>query len=204
MNNKILSAILIAWIAATGFTGLSYADTETIDDWVKTIKESRQFSWDDSERKGSRWEWKKWSEKWHFKMNNLTDEEKISLETMSDEDKKEFFEAKKTEQQAAKVEQKAQRDSREAVIDSLLAWERLTTEQEVLRTEIINEREERKVKQVERESKMEEVKIILDKKHAGEDLTDEEQTILDEMKDSKKGGKKGWNKWGDRGERGNK
>jgi hypothetical protein len=54
-------------------------------------------------------------------MNNLTDEEKISLETMSDEDKKEFFEAKKTEQQAAKVEQKAQRDSREAVIDSLLA-----------------------------------------------------------------------------------
>jgi hypothetical protein len=67
----------------------------------------------------------------------------------------------------------------------------LTTEQEVLRTEIINEREERKVKQVERESKMEEVKIILDKKHAGEDLTDEEQTILDEMKDSKKGGKKG-------------
>ncbi len=88
---------------------------------------------------GSMWEWMKWwerGEKWWF-MNWLTTEEKTSLESMTNEEKKAFFEARK-------FEKKAKRDSREGVIDKLLAWEVLTADEEVVRAEIIKERADRK------------------------------------------------------------
>ena len=67
----------------------------------------------------------------------LTTEEKTSLESMTNEEKKAFFEARK-------FEKKAKRDSREGVIDKLLAWEVLTADEEVVRAEIIKERADRK------------------------------------------------------------
>jgi len=70
-------------------------------------------------------------------MNWLTTEEKTSLESMTNEEKKAFFEARK-------FEKKAKRDSREGVIDKLLAWEVLTADEEVVRAEIIKERADRK------------------------------------------------------------
>jgi len=47
-------------------------------------------------------------------MHDLTAEEKTALESMTTEEKKAFFEAKKTEMQA-------KREAHEAVIDKLLA-----------------------------------------------------------------------------------
>ncbi|MDD3793617.1 MAG: hypothetical protein PHI37_02305 [Candidatus Gracilibacteria bacterium] len=72
-------------------------------------------------------------------LNDLTTEEKTTLEAMSDDEKKAFFETKKAEMQA-------RREAHEAVIDKLLAGEKLTSDEELVRTEIVKERAERKAK----------------------------------------------------------
>lgn len=130
-----------------------------------------------------RWEWrwfwwKKWKGMWEmiwdFKwmMNNaLTDEEKTALKSMTDEEKQAFFETKR-------AEQKAKMESRESVIDKLLAWETLTSDEEVVRQEIITQRAEEKVKR----SQMEEVRTLMEKQKNWETLTTEEQEKLDELK----------------------
>lgn len=130
-----------------------------------------------------RWEWrwfwwKKWKGMWEmiwdFKwmMNNaLTDEEKTALKSMTDEEKQAFFETKRTQQ-------KAKMEARESVIDKLLAWETLTSDEEVVRQEIITQRAEEKVKR----SQMEEVRTLMEKQKNGETLTTEEQAKLDELK----------------------
>lgn len=85
--------------------------------------------------------WKGWESKWWF-INNLTTEEKTALESMTNEEKKVFFEAKRAEMQAKK-------ESHESVIDKLLAWEKLTADEELIRAEIIKERAERKARELE-------------------------------------------------------
>jgi len=91
-----------------------------------------------------RWEWKgmwKWNGEWRWNkggfINDLTTEEKTALETMTTEEKKAFFETKK-------VEMEAKREAHENVIDKLLAWEKLTSDEELVRAEIVKERAERK------------------------------------------------------------
>ncbi len=90
-----------------------------------------------------RWEWKmgkwQWKGRWDRGgfINNLTEEEKTALDSMTDDEKKAFFETKKAENDA-------KRTSHENVIDKLLSWEKLTAEEEVVRAEIIKERSERK------------------------------------------------------------
>lgn len=133
-----------------------------------------------------RWEWrwfwwKKWKGMWEmiwdFKwmMNNaLTDEEKTALKSMTDEEKQAFFETKRTQQ-------KAKMEARESVIDKLLAWETLTSDEEVVRQEIITQRAEEKVKR----SQMEEVRTLMEKQKNGETLTTEEQAKLDELKEKR-------------------
>lgn len=170
MNNKILSAVLIMWIAATWFASFTSADDKS---------ETKIFK----EFKSDNFEWFKKFDRKHRWMEEITDEEKIALESMSLEEKKAFFETKKTEKEA-----------KEAVIDTLLAGKTLTSEQETLRDEIIKERAERKQKRLERETKQEEIKEILEKKKSWEELSDEEKTKLDEFKEKfgekKRGGKK--------------
>jgi len=126
---------------------------------------------------------------WKAHKIELTEEQKTEIENMTDEEKKDFFETKRTEK-------KAERESRENVIDKLLAWETLTSEEEELRAEIIEHRAEMKIKRENREADRAEMKSIMEKKRAWEDLTDEEQAKLDEMKESRKdwkrSGKKGW------------
>lgn len=87
------------------------------------------------------WKWfdKMW--KWWF-MNHLTEEEKTALESMTDDEKKAFFDTKKAEMQV-------KRQSHEAVIDKLLAWEKLTADEEAVRAEIIKHRAEMKTKMTE-------------------------------------------------------
>lgn len=122
------------------------------------------------------WKWHKWYDWFErdFMWANLTDEEKIALESMTDEEKKQFFEAKIEEL-------KSEKEAKEALIDALLEGKTLTSEQEVLRAQIIQERADRKAKMEERQAQMEEVKVIMEKKQNWEILTNDEQALLDEF-----------------------
>lgn len=207
MNNKILSFVLIAGIATTWFAGISAANTGTtltdmksgFEEWVQKI-----------------------TGKWKgFK--NLSEDEKLALESMTDEERKAFFTAKK-------AEKKAQKEAIKSVVDKLLAWEPLTASEEATRLEALAKIEERsdkrskpgaeiiakilagdeltseeltqlesmQEKRAEREAQREAIKTLRDKVDAGENLTDEEQAFLDQVKSERK-----WKKWGkwNRGER---
>ena len=107
--------------------------------------------------------WKMW--------NNLTAEEKTSLKSMTDIQKKEFFDKKRTENEA-KI------DAREAVIDKLLSWETLTDSDKIIVQEIKTKRAEEKVKRTE----MREIRTLIDRQRNGETLTTDEQTKLDSFK----------------------
>lgn len=133
--------------------------------------------------------WDRWfkSFKWWKHKIELSEAEKTSLENMTKEEKREFFKSKKEEIKQKRLE-------RENIIDKLLAWETLNSEEEALRAEIIKERAERKQKRLEKEAKKEEIKEILEKKKAWEDLSDEEQTKLDEFKEEFGKKKRGWKK----------
>lgn len=117
-------------------------------------------------------------------VHHLTDAEKIALESMSDEEKKTFFDTKKSEM-------KAERESHRNVIDKLLAGETLTAEEETIRAEIIKKRAERKAQMEERKAKMETVKTLVEKEKSGQTLTSDEQATLDEMKERRRGHKEG-------------
>ncbi len=120
-------------------------------------------------------------------MNDLTDEEKEEVKNMTDEEKKEFFEKKREEREAEMKEKREEMEAREGVIDKLLAGEKLTDDEEEIRTEIIEARAEAKEKREEMEAKMEEVKTVLEKKEAGEELTEEDEAILKEAAQQRKG-----------------
>jgi Spy/CpxP family protein refolding chaperone len=100
-------------------------------------------------------------------MANLTDAEKTALESMTDEQKKAWFETKRTEMEA-------RHDAREAVIDKLLAGTALSATEETTRQEIIKERAERKAQK-------EKMDAIRAKVEAGTALTAEEQDLVDSM-----------------------
>lgn len=74
--------------------------------------------------------------------HNLTAEEKNTLTSMTESQKREFFEKKR-------AEKKAKRTAQENVIDKLLAGETLATEEEKIRQEIISERKARAEKKTE-------------------------------------------------------
>ena len=169
-NKKILIALLLATITIS-WISYSFAEDKNISS-NKIFKEFKKY-----------W-WEKWIIWLHAIWNNLTDAEKISLKTMSDEERKTFFKTKLKEE-------KAKRELKETVIDKLLAWKTLTTDEENVRAEIIKERAERKKEIEEMQIKMDKLNSILEKKRAGEVLIDEEKAIL---KDYKKHNKKG--RWG--------
>jgi Cft2 family RNA processing exonuclease len=70
-------------------------------------------------------------------------------------------------------------EAKENVIDKLLAWESLTSEEEILRTEIIKERTEIKIKREEEKIKMEVMKTIFEKKRSWESLTEDDENKLE-------------------------
>lgn len=104
----------------------------------------------------------------------------------------ELTDEQKAEMQAQREEKQVQREAHEAVIDALLAGETLTADQEVIRAEIIEQRAERKIKMEERKEKMLQFKEIRNKIQSWEDLTADEQALLDEMKSHKGGKQKGF------------
>lgn len=145
-------------------------EEQTKLDWLKWSFWNFRWWFKDKEEKWFRPDWRNW-----FMFDNLSDEEKTSLETMTDQEKKDFFDAKRDEKM-----QEIQ--ARENVIDKLLAWEILTSDEEELRTIIIQERAERKAKMEERKAQMDEIKTILKKKKSWETLTADEQAKLDTVK----------------------
>jgi hypothetical protein len=71
------------------------------------------------------------------------------LETQEEKDA--FLEAKNAEAKTKLEEQRAKSKAQEDVIDKLLNLQTLTTEEELVRQEIVKEREERKAKFQEKE-----------------------------------------------------
>lgn len=97
----------------------------------------------------------------------LTEAERTQLASMTETQKKEFFETKR-------AEKRAEKEKYENVIDKLLKGEVLTAEEEALRAEIIQKR-------AEKQEKREKIKAIMEKKNSGQALTADEQAILDSM-----------------------
>lgn len=190
---------------------LTIVEQATLDE-VKAAKGER----------GNKWQGKMWS--------HLTDDEKTALEAMSDDEKKAFFETKKAEKQAQKdanksvidaliagetlssdqetlraemIEKMAEKagssDNRKSkrggseVISKLLNGETLSDEESASLVEM-------QEKHAERAAQREILAPIMEKKKAGEDLTEAEQAILDEVKAGHEG-KKGGHKKGSRGEK---
>lgn len=158
-NLNILIGSLITWISLSSLwvafaddISSSLTNTWSIKQWlykneksetIKTIlkkqENGEELTVEESELlekiNNHKWKWNK-GHKWFWKMF-LTDEEKVALESMTDDEKKVFLETKKEEI-------KQLRDSEESVIDKLLAGETLTQEEDVIRNELIKKRAERK------------------------------------------------------------
>ena len=185
MNNKILSVVLVAGVAATGFAGLSSASEtgtgffkgnseirelkEKVESGVEltateqaTLDELKSHKGDKSAHGGKR-----------KGRGKLSDEEKAELENLSDEEKKAFFEAKKTEMNAAK-------EAKAALVAKLIAGESLSNEQETLRAEMVEKLSENSDK-VSKKPGFEVIKKLIN----GESITAEDQVILDEMQAKK-------------------
>jgi hypothetical protein len=77
------------------------------------------------------------------------------------------------------TEQKTKMEAHENVIDKVLAWSTLTSEEETTKQEIIKERAEKKLERETREAEMVTIKPILEKKKAWTTLTSDEQAKLD-------------------------
>lgn len=105
---------------------------------------------------------------------NLTEEEKTALESMSDEEKQAFFEEKKAQMQA-------ERQAEKAVIDKLIGGESLTADEEALRLELLAKFESEDTDGKDRRGGGD----IIAKLLAGDELTDEEQTQLEQMQAKK-------------------
>lgn len=101
-------------------------------------------------------------------MSQLTDEEKTALESMSDDEKKAFFETKRSENEA-------KMEARENVIDKLLNGEALSADEEKIKEEIKLQRAEMKAKRAE----MKELRTLMEKQKAGTTLTADEQAKVD-------------------------
>jgi len=180
MRNKIIiwSAIVLA--VSTMTVAFAASNSWTTSTW-NTVKEFKMKQ---------EWFWKMWFE-WKWFKNNLTTEEQKALETMTDAQKKEFFDKKR-------AEAKVQMEARENVMNKILSWETLTSDEQKIKDEIVKQRAEIKTKKQD----MEEIRTIMQKQRNGETLTTEEQTKLDTFKASmlnkqkwKWGHKKEGNKW---------
>jgi len=175
-NVKILAGALITAITATSIW-VSFADeTTTTSTWAVNKKIERQElttkqkaqmeamrailykkrNWETltteeetqlAEFEANKPEMWRWEGMWKWNkggfINDLTTEEKTALESMTDEEKKAFFETKKAENDA-------KRTAHENVVDKLLAWEKLTSDEESIRAEIIKERAERKANKIQK------------------------------------------------------
>ena len=105
------------------------------------VDELKWNMWGKMKMRWDFWEWK-WMWVLLHKEIFLTDEDKEAFEAMSETERKEYFEDKAQEQ-------RLKMESHENVIDKLLLWETLSSQEEVIRQELIQLRSERKGKVIE-------------------------------------------------------
>ncbi len=230
MNNKIVSVVLIAGIATTGFAAVSSADESVTGSFFKgnteikelfeKAKSGEELTVDEQatldEVKAQRGE--KWAKHGGKRKGgaNLTDEEKTALESMSDEEKQTFFADKKAQMNAEK-------EASRAVVAKLINGESLTSAEETIRGELLVKLEsrtsegkelregsaliikvlagdeltsedeaalaEKQEKHAQREAQRVIIEPIKAKLDAGEELTEQEQAVLDDHKANKPEGK---------------
>lgn len=161
MNKSVLTALVVMpAIAASSLVSVTFANTSSTDspsaksDTNKSVRSDIKLRWNHNI-----------GIPMMHGMKKLTDAEKTSLESMTDAQKKEFFQKKMDEQ-------KANMDARDTVIDKLLNGENLSDSDKTLVTEMKTERAKMKANR----AQMENIRAKLDKK---ETLTSEEQTFLD-------------------------
>lgn len=175
-TNKLLAGLLVTAVTVS-WISFSFADDAT-DSIVDNVKEMKH-NWVKSLAK---------SLKGDRKMDmNLTDEEKTAIEAMSDEERNEYFESKKSEREALK-------NAKENVIDKLLAWDTLTSDEELIRAELIETRAEKKAEMEARKVERDEIKTIIQKKKAWEELTSDEEAKISDIKSEMRWDKKWWDK----------
>lgn len=113
-------------------------------------------------------------------MKFLTDEEKIQIESMTQEEKQEFMLKKREEQEVI-------RTSHESVIDKLLNRETLTDDEENLVEEIKTMRAERQVQREKMQENREAFREVMEAKRNGETLTEEQEALIEEFSSFGKG-----------------
>lgn len=157
------------------WSGLTTEEQSTLDTFQST---KMQYMW-----WMVQWKWKhnwmmKWFDwMWKWMMNNsfawkmkeeLTTQEQTALASMTDTEKKAFFEKKR-------VENEQKMETREAVIDKLLSWTALTDADKVIVEEIKIQRASEKAQRTE----MKQMRILMDKQRNWETLTTDEQAKFD-------------------------
>ena len=192
MNNKILSVVLVVWIATTWFAGISAANSGNLlgqnSELRELIKKSRSGETLSEEEQAAldalKWtlgEWfhekkmKKWWDGFGKRAGfaHLTEDEKVALRAMSDDEKKAFFDEKKAEMEVQKILHKN-------VIDKLIAWESLTADEEATRLEMLTKFDEQTNK---KKHPRKEGGEMIGKLLAGDELTEEEQQMLRDMQE---------------------
>lgn len=182
INKKILAGLLLVSIATAWIWSTFANNTNTWSTSTWNVDKCEFNKWF--------WFWKHfWNKFWHY---NLTDTEKTALKTMTNDEKKAFLDKKELENKKLMDEKFAKMEKKEAVIDALLTWNKLTSEQEILKTELIKERSDRKKELETRKNNMLEIKRIIDKKESWVELTNEEKTKIEQFKWEKKGK---WRYW---------
>ncbi len=178
MNNKLVTGVLILWIASTWFAWYTSANDSTSWSVMITNWEIWEILEKTTEKLKENTGTKNGKRKW---MRSLTDEEKLSLESMSDEEKKAFFTEKKAEKQA-------QREAYRNIVGKLIDNETITEEERATIQAKISEREARYAesgKTVDENSEKFQRKTVINKLLSGESLTTTEQTVLTEMKEKR-------------------
>ena len=211
MNNKLLSVVLVAWIATTWFASMSSANdstTESISEKIKSGFERIQLTDEQkAERKAAKeaiapiFEKKKagteLSETEQTQLDTFKSQYKggkkgkrggkRGMKNLTDEEKTALEamsdEDKKAFFEAKKEERTAQKEAKKAVMDKILNWTTLSSIEEATRLEIVAKMAEKEANSEWKKRGGNNESVWIMKKLVNlETLTDEEKTTLTEMK----------------------
>lgn len=166
----VVTSVLLSWSA---FAASNTDNSNLKTNYKSSVMKNEKWKWWMLKMKCCEWnKWWIWDMKWKwFWELVLTDAEKTALSSMTDAEKKVFFDNKRLELETKRL-------AKENVIDKLLVWETLTSDEELLKQEIIKERADMKA----RKKEMDEIKAIMEKVKNWEVLTSDEQSKLDAFK----------------------
>ena len=138
----LLTTIILTWISHASDRNDMVNNTKgEMRELFKKVKSWENLTANEQEKLNNiknnfNWKIKRFWKKWGHKKWWLTDEEKTAIESMTYEEKKDFFKKKRDEK-------KAERKVHRAVITKLINWEELTSEEKKILEEIKKKRAER-------------------------------------------------------------